>query len=376
MRRAYDHGARFAHVDALTVFKFNSAYRRNGYIEKPSREQARYTNRIEGERGFVYRELAAVSMTQVRSFFSPIDKALPQLPKAPNPLPAGWHVTQYRRIRGLEPTSDPPDTTQHAPPPGQASPRHRRIRGDISSADQQMIVVERQDRIGNQLFEYASVFAAAHRLGTDFVMADEELIELFLLGGRSRAAERTPQYPLVTINNEDYDEPEEVLGELRDNTHYRGWFQSERFFADVADEVRHAFRLRPEHEDSFFARFASLLVRPYVCCHVRATDYATFASGIVLPTSYYRASLARVAPDPGTPIVFVGDNLAEVRVEFAPVDSVRFEENDEAIDFQLLMHADAVVVSNSTFAWWAAWLNTRPGKRVFAPDTGSASTER
>jgi hypothetical protein len=229
-----------------------------------------------------------------------------------------------------------------------------------------MIVVETKGRLGNQMFQYAFGLAAARRLGTEFAMAADELRGFFLLDGRSRAGDGS-SFPVVKIDNSDYDEPEEVLERLADDTVYSGYFQSERFFADAADEVRAAFRLRAEHEEAFRARYGDLLERPYVCCHVRRTDYLTFFGGIALPVSYYRDGLARLAPEPGTPIVFVGDDLDEVRAEFASLDGARFEQNEAAVDLQLLLNADALVVSNGTFAWWGAWLNARPGKRVLAP---------
>ena len=102
VQRADEHGKRLVPVNALTVFKFNSAYRRNSYIEKPSHEQERYLGRIESERGFVYRELAAVAFATFRSLFVSIAKGLPQVPEPPDPVPPGWYVTQWRRIRGLE----------------------------------------------------------------------------------------------------------------------------------------------------------------------------------------------------------------------------------------------------------------------------------
>jgi len=104
--RAYDHGKRFVCVNALTVFKFSSAYRRNSYVEKPWHEQATYAHRIETEPGFVYRELAALTAALPRRLFGAA-KRLPAMPEPPDPLPLGWHVTQYRRIRGLEADGDP-----------------------------------------------------------------------------------------------------------------------------------------------------------------------------------------------------------------------------------------------------------------------------
>jgi len=83
--------------------------------------------------------------------------------------------------------------------------------------------------------------------------------------------------------------------------------------------------------------------------------------------SYYQSALSTIGAARGTPVVFVGDDLDEARESFRDLPGARFERNDEAIDLQLLRQATAVVVSNSTFAWWGAWLNQRPGARVVAP---------
>jgi glycosyltransferase involved in cell wall biosynthesis len=103
MARAFEAGQRFVPAHALTVFKFNSAHRRGSYILRRSDEQARYLHRIHHERGFVHRELAALAVVLLRSTVRPTTGRLPQLPPAPDPLPPGWQVTQFRRIRGLEP---------------------------------------------------------------------------------------------------------------------------------------------------------------------------------------------------------------------------------------------------------------------------------
>lgn len=100
--RARRHGAGFAASGALTVFKFNSALRRNSYIEKPCEDQARWSRRIREERGFLVRELAALAFALLRAQFRSPWKHMPQTPEPPDPLPRGWHVAQWRRIRGLE----------------------------------------------------------------------------------------------------------------------------------------------------------------------------------------------------------------------------------------------------------------------------------
>jgi glycosyltransferase involved in cell wall biosynthesis len=112
VERADRNGKRILPVNALTVFKFNSAYRPNSYIDKPSHEQELYLSRLEHERVFVHRELGAVAWATIRSLFVSISKDLPRVPAAPDHPPSGWYITEWRRIRGLEPRGD----TGHDPP--------------------------------------------------------------------------------------------------------------------------------------------------------------------------------------------------------------------------------------------------------------------
>lgn len=153
---------------------------------------------------------------------------------------------------------------------------------------------------------------------------------------------------------------------LRDRTVYAGYFQSERFFADAADDVRRAFRPLPVHAELFRKRYGDLLEHRYIACHVRRTDYTRFRGGVVLPTSFYARCLEQLDPSGRTPVVFVGDDLAETRSVFGARRDVRFEENVEVVDLQLLVHASAVVTSNSSFSWWGAWLG-QPARPVLAP---------
>jgi glycosyltransferase involved in cell wall biosynthesis len=86
-----------AHSRALTVWKFNSAWRPDSYVLRRDDEQAEYARRIDRERLFIERELAKWLWLRV----SRAEPRLPRLDPLPAVVPPGWHVRQFRRIRGL-----------------------------------------------------------------------------------------------------------------------------------------------------------------------------------------------------------------------------------------------------------------------------------
>jgi Glycosyl transferase family 11 len=227
-----------------------------------------------------------------------------------------------------------------------------------------VIAVECRGRLGNQMFQYAFGLAASHLLDTQLAIDADELARVFALPSNGKGDASTPTR-VVRVPSDGYGDPEAVLAGLTDETTYEGYFQSERFFAPTRNEVRAAFRVRDEHVANFRGAYADLVDRDYVCCHMRRTDYHTFAGGVALPMAYYQDALEQIAVPDGTPIVFVGDDLDEAHSAFASRENVRFERNDIAVDHLLLRNAAIAIVSNSSFAWWGAWLNERA--TVIAP---------
>jgi glycosyltransferase involved in cell wall biosynthesis len=84
-------------VPALTSVKFGAAWRPDSYRLRRSDEQAAYTQRIRHPHRFVIQELAAHAWLEIRRR----PERLPQVDAEPEVVPPGWHVTQWRRIRGL-----------------------------------------------------------------------------------------------------------------------------------------------------------------------------------------------------------------------------------------------------------------------------------
>lgn len=108
--------------------------------------------------------------------------------------------------------------------------------------------------------------------------------------------------------------------------------------------------------------------------HIRRTDYLFFGKeslggkNMCLPDGYFINCLNKIKNINDYLIIFISDDIIYARKRFSNMYfKAQFESNDEIIDFQLLMYADVLVISNSTFAWWAAYLNQKPNKIVYAP---------
>jgi glycosyltransferase involved in cell wall biosynthesis len=96
--RAWAARSRFVSTGELTVFKFNSALRKNSYREKRSDEQAAYFARIQNDRWFMLREVLAIAHVH----FLRLPIAAPQFSAPPDSQTLGWEVAQFRKFRGLE----------------------------------------------------------------------------------------------------------------------------------------------------------------------------------------------------------------------------------------------------------------------------------
>lgn len=232
-----------------------------------------------------------------------------------------------------------------------------------------MISVDAVGRLGNTMFQLAFAHAAARRLETTFVLGPAPLWEHFELGAwgrrsvrlRRKLEARLRSFDRVVVDNAE--EPGEVLSRLRDGAAYNGFFQSADYFAGYEEEVRALFAVRETQRRAFGERYGDL--GRYACIHVRRGDYLD--NGWALPDGYFRTALEALGDLEGRPVLVVSDDTPRAAAELADVPGLRFEANDQITDLQLLAQADRLVLSNSSFSWWGAWLNDRDDLRVVAP---------
>jgi hypothetical protein len=113
-----------------------------------------------------------------------------------------------------------------------------------------------------------------------------------------------------------------------------------------------------------------------VSVHVRRGDYARNPQASkfhgVLNPEYYLQALSHLTRKYGSLEVFVfSDDLEWVRgnIRFdAPTHYVEGNARDAShIDMLLMSNCAHNIIANSTFSWWAGWLNARPGRTVVAP---------
>ena len=94
--------------------------------------------------------------------------------------------------------------------------------------------------------------------------------------------------------------------------------------------------------------------------------------GVLAFEYYYRAIELLRSRYPAVTLYVFSDDIDAIRQEFQPpgphvfVDVVKHWHAYDKI--RLMSLCNHAVISNSTFAWWAAWINPTPNKMVIAPD--------
>jgi Glycosyl transferase family 11 len=158
-----------------------------------------------------------------------------------------------------------------------------------------------------------------------------------------------------------------------------GYFQSERYFIDVADKLRDYFRPREALGPQAQA-MADQIARSQmpVSVHIRRGDYVKSAETArvhgSLGVAYYKKALRMIQgllDVHATVFVFSDDPAdAEAVLDFIPREHlvhVRGDSDRPWEDMALMAQCRHHVIANSSFSWWGAWLNPSVEKIVIAP---------
>ena len=265
-----------------------------------------------------------------------------------------------------------------------------------------MIIIQMSGGLGNQMFQYA-LYLKLKKLGrevkfdsTSSYIRDnarpiqlavfdiqypeatkEELIEMtdssMLLKDRIRRKLKGRKSKEYREEGFGYDPV--VL--TQDPAYLVGTFQSELYFQDMKEQIREVFRFdQSVMQQETLAMKDTIKSTTSVSIHVRRGDYlnAEEVYGEICTDAYYDGAIKYMLekyPD-ATFYLFTNDlTWADFFVNARPfANIVVVKDNTEYtgyLDMYLMKHCKHNIIANSSFSWWAAWLNSHQEKTVIAP---------
>lgn len=231
-------------------------------------------------------------------------------------------------------------------------------------------------RLGNQMFQYASLRGIAANRGFDFCIPSENSF-----GVSDPNVKNSPTNIHNTFDLKKYNQnlnPNRMVKEsgfhfdqylfnnCEDNVDLYGYFQSEKYFKNIEDEIR---------KDFTFDEYVINICKDFIACeigtgdvislHVRRGDYLNLQSFHPVPSiEYYTESLNKL---PNVPVIIFSDDV-DWCMEQSVFDRDRFfisQANMAEYDMCLMSMCKYHIIANSSFSWWGAWL--AKSKKVIAP---------
>jgi hypothetical protein len=161
---------------------------------------------------------------------------------------------------------------------------------------------------------------------------------------------------------------------FRGDAYFDGYWQSYRYFDGMEDTIRKAFSFPTPLGGNNARVLHDAAGRTTIGVHVRRGDQlANYTLGSVCGANYFRQAITAAVVGATRPLViFFSDDLPWCEKELgAGLDAVYVDWNrktDSYLDMQFMTLCDRLVISNSTFSWWGAWLGANPGRFVASPD--------
>lgn len=146
-----------------------------------------------------------------------------------------------------------------------------------------------------------------------------------------------------------------------------GFFQSEKYFVKNAAAIQSAFAPTEEMVALISEKYPWLHKENYTSIHVRRGDYVKLSMyHSVLSTQYYDRAIKLTKSQTHKFIVF-SDDIDWCKSYFIGDEFIFVENEKDYVEIYMMAACKNNVISNSSFAWWGAWLNLNPEKLVIAP---------
>lgn len=278
-----------------------------------------------------------------------------------------------------------------------------------------MIVVNLMGGLGNQMFQYAlgrqlSVLNQTDLLldctflntsGAQHIKRDYEL-DIFPVKARIATARELKPYQRLQhnrivrslqhrapslfthhlINEKTHAFDPEILT-APNHSWLNGFWQTENYFLQIEELIRSDFEFRPPLSGLNKQLAEQITSCESLSIHVRRGDYTrpeTLAfHGLCGPEYYYKAMEIMTKRTTVEQVFIFSDDSdwAEQQLKFQlPTRYISHNTGKNSFeDMRLMSLCKHNIIANSSFSWWAAWLNTHTHKTVIAPKAWIANKD-
>ncbi|MEO5644968.1 MAG: alpha-1,2-fucosyltransferase [Bacteroidia bacterium] len=273
-----------------------------------------------------------------------------------------------------------------------------------------MIIVNLKGGLGNQMFQYAAGLALAEKhhvdLKLDFAFLEKSTgsaeftkrkfeLEIFNVNFQLASAEEIHAFKgnqqkisyrvkrkffpsLIRKKNYRYDQLnfDPAFSLLGNQVYLDGYFQSAKYFLNAEKKIRSQFHFKnpPAGKNKVLAEEISSCNS--VSIHVRRGDYLSEINrglfGNICTLDYYSKAIAIIQNEISSPHFYIfSDDVAWVKENIktdSPMTYVDFNTGENSFeDMRLMSLCWNNIIANSSFSWWAAWLNENVAKKIIAP---------
>lgn len=211
-----------------------------------------------------------------------------------------------------------------------------------------------QGRLGNQLYQIASVIALALKNKDTYIFPQWQYEAFFNLKD-CFSSEIKPTKKFLESGFHYTEIPYNISkNEILDLS---GYFQSKKYFEHCEDEIKRL--LTPKNIYETIYDVTSL--------HVRRGDYLTFSKEFnQLDMNYYNKAMSIIK---SKYYLIFSDDIKWCKKNFIGDQFMFSEGKNPAEDLSLMISCENNIIANSSFSWWGAYLNKNKDKKIIYPKT-------
>lgn len=269
-----------------------------------------------------------------------------------------------------------------------------------SDGGQVVVTIRIKGGLGNQLFQYAAAYSLAKRLNqkleldssffpqqtlrgfklgqmnilcTNIAGVQSSIVELYKSKYLNKVLRKVNIRVLPCGGGKKYllearsDIVPEFFSISQANIYMDGYYQSEEYFSSYKKELIKQFTPNYPSEQEYENVLSKIINCESVAVHVRRGDFLRAQNDsnpnhYLLGEQYYHNTLKYVNEHLENPVFFwFSDDIDWVKHNFGEKENFQFvslnTKHADIDEMMLMKNCKHIITANSTFSWWASWLN-------------------